>query len=254
MLAVILLLQAAMATSAMVWFILYERCSINYWLFVTIVLFTLSTLAFVLRHLSDINTYGVPTTFVFLILAPILGDCSPFQGRDIVAAIPLFVCTVLFCIVEVGKAAKATLDRLADRRAQEYIPTGDAEMSDSTAYQYNNVMTDAESLPEELPGMPKPDPEWIDFDTRHAGQEDPFRYKQSVGSSDSLQLSTSSRSARTSIIECCHIDVNLTEGITNYTPPRNRGPFNGHCVGNYTFQIDADGHRKRPGNRQSVVF
>lgn len=201
----------------------------------------------------------MPTTLVFLVLAPILGDCSPFQGRDIVAAIPLFVCTVLFCIVEVGKAAKATLDRLADRRAQEHIPTGDDEVPDSTADQYSDVMTDAESLmsgytSHKLPRMRKTDPKRIAFDTRHAGQEDPFRYKQSVGSSESLQLSTSSRSARTSIIECCHIDVNLTEGITNFSPPRNRGPFNGNCVGNYTFQIDADGHRKRPGNRQPVIF
>ncbi|KFY80501.1 hypothetical protein V499_00679 [Pseudogymnoascus sp. VKM F-103] len=259
MFAVMWLPQATMATTAIIWFTIYEPFSMNPQLSVTIVLFTLSTRAFVLCRLPDIASYGVPPTLVLIILSPILLDCSPFQGRKVAAAIPLFVCAALFCTMELARGAKA-LDRLADRWAQGYIHIDDPRARDLTVDGVGDGMTDVESRMSgetlnEPPRMPKTDPERVALDTVHAGQEGSFHYKQhGLGSSESLPLSTSSQSPRTSVFEFLgRIDGNLADG-TITSPPRERGPFDGYRLHNYTLQMDPGGHQLHAHQRQTVVY
>ncbi|OBT71747.1 hypothetical protein VF21_09628 [Pseudogymnoascus sp. 05NY08] len=248
-----------MVTTAIIWFTLYEPSFMNPQLSVTIVLFTLSTRAFVICHLPDITSYGVPPTLFLIILSPILLDCSPFQGRDIAAVIPLFVCAALFCTMELARGAKA-LDRLADRWAQGYIHIDDPRTRDLTVDRDGDGMTDVESRMSgetlnELPRMPKPDPERVASETIHAGQEGSFHYKQQgLGSSESIPLSTSSQSPRTSVFEFIgHIDGNLADG-TITSPPRDRGPFDGYRVHNYTPQMVRDELQLHAHQRQTMVY
>ncbi|KFY87550.1 hypothetical protein V500_06895 [Pseudogymnoascus sp. VKM F-4518 (FW-2643)] len=233
-----------MASTAMIWFTLYEPSFMNYQLSVTIVLFTLSTSAFVLRHLPDITSYGVLTTLFLLILAPILGDCSPFQGRDVVASMPLFVCAVLFFAVELARVAKA-LDGLADRRANRYTRIdASGKLGSTTSDRGGDDMTDVESCISgdtlnELLAMLRRDPERIAMDTIYADQDVPFYYKwNGIGSSESVQLSISSQSPRTSVIE--FVSHTGADGTTTYTPPRDRGPFDGYRARHNTPQMDPD--------------
>jgi hypothetical protein len=203
--------------------------------------------------------YGVPPTLFLIILSPILLDCSPFQGREVAAAIPLFVCAALFCTMELARGAKA-LDRLADRWAQGYIHIDDPRAQDLTVDGVRDGMADVESRMSgetlnEPPRMPKTDRERVAFYTIHAGQEGSFHYKQhGLGSSESLPLSTSSQSPRTSVFEFLgRIDGNLADG-TKTSPPKERGPFDGYRMHNYTLQMDPGGHQLHAHQRQTVVY
>lgn len=175
------------------------------------------------------------------------------------ASIPLFVCAVLFFAVELARVAKA-LDGLADRRAHRYTHIdASGKRGSTTADQDGDDMTDVESRMSgdtlnELPGMPRRDPERIAMDTIHAGHEVPFHYKwNDIGSSESLQLSISSQSARTSVIEFVSHIGNLADGTTTYTPPRDRGPFDGYRARHDTPQMDPDERQLHPYERQSKV-
>ncbi|OBT44451.1 hypothetical protein VE00_05922 [Pseudogymnoascus sp. WSF 3629] len=248
-----------MATTALVWFTHYEPSFMNPQLSVTIVLFTLSTRAFVLCNLPDITSYGVPPTLFLIILSPILLDCSPFQGREVAAAIPLFVCASLFCTMELARGAKA-LDRLADRWAQGYIHIDDPRARDLTVYGVSDNMTDVESRMsgETLngsPTMPPKDPEQVALDTAHAQQEGPFHYSQGgLGSSESLPLSTSSQSVRGSVVGFLgNIDESVDKGINTYILPRDTGPFNAYRMRNYIPQMDSEERQLHADQRQTVV-
>ncbi|KFY24199.1 hypothetical protein V491_02246 [Pseudogymnoascus sp. VKM F-3775] len=251
-----------MAAMAMVWFTLYKPSTMNPQLSVTLVLFTLSTRGFVVCYLEDITSFGVPTTLFFIILSPIIRDCSLFQGRDVVASVPLFVCAVLFCTVELARGAKA-LDGLASRRGQGYdhIEASASGIRALMLDQNVDNMTDAKPMMpdetlDELSRMPRK--EQIASDTRQSQQEDPFYYKQSeLGSSESLQLSNLSTSPRTSIIELVGhigIDGTLAHATMPYTSPRDREPFNGHLVRSNTPQIDPDECQLHQDQHQSELW
>lgn len=179
-----------------------------------------------------------------------------------VASVPLFVCAVLFCTVELARGAKA-LDRLANRRAQGYdhIEASASGTRALTLDQNVDKMTDGKPvIPNEtinkLPGTPWKDPEQIAWDTMHAQQKDPFNYKQTgLGSSESLTLSKSSRSPRTSLCEfSALIDAAVADGTIPCIPPTDRGPFHGYPVRNNTPQMDPDECQLHQDQDQSELW
>lgn len=176
------------------------------------------------------HRYGVLPTLTLVVLAPIVWDCSPFQGRHIAAIIPLFLCAVLFFAVEIARAARA-LERLADRR-QGYVDFGDdPRTSMLTVDQYS--MTDAEpGTPSDSidnpPAIwrPRRSPESIAFGTIHTKQAAPVRHGWNrVGRSGSIQLTTSSISGRESLVDLLSGIDGLLAGSRTCTLPRERGPY-----------------------------
>lgn len=166
------------------------------------------------------------------------------------ASIPLFICAVLFCTVEVARGANA-LDRLADRRALGYIHTDASVKRASTVDRDVEDMTDVESWMSgdtlnELPRIPRRDLESVALNTSHAEQgspsPSPSPYKWNhIGSSDSLQLSNESLSPRGSVADFAgKIDGCIADGTNAYTLPRDRGPYNGYRARHNTPQMDPD--------------
>ncbi|ELR05128.1 hypothetical protein VC83_07971 [Pseudogymnoascus destructans] len=161
--------------------------------------------------------------------------------------------------MELARGAKA-LDRLADRWAQGYIHIEVLGERWLTADRDGDDLTDVGSRMSgetlnELPRTPHKDPERIAMDTVHATQEGSSLYKHhGIGSSESLPLSTSSQSARESVVEFLgHIDESLAEGINTYTLPRDRGPFDGYRMRNYLPQMGPDERQLHAGQRQPEV-
>ncbi|OBT66663.1 hypothetical protein VE03_03938 [Pseudogymnoascus sp. 23342-1-I1] len=247
MIAVTRQLQAVMATTAMIWFILYEPASMNAQLSVTIALFTLSTSSFILRHHPDITSYCVLPTFSLLILSPILWDCSPFQDRHIVAVIPLFLCAVLFFAVELARGAKA-LERLADHRRQGYLNFGDDPRTPTLV---EDGTTEASWRPRRSPGS-------IALETEYAEQAAPLHSgRNRVRSPDSLQLSTSSISARESVVGLVDsIGGFFANETITYTLPRERGPYYPSCYGsrccNYMPEADPGEYQSDPEEQSEL--
>lgn len=167
---------------------------------------------------------------------------------------------MLFFAGELARVAKA-LDGLADRRAHRYTHIDASEKRGSTtASRDGDAMTDVESRMSgdtlnELLRMPRRDPERIALDTIYAGHGVPFHYNwNNIGSSESLPLSISSQSARTSIIEFVnHIGGGVADGTATYTSPRDRGPFDGYRARHNTPQMDPDERQLHPYERQSKV-
>lgn len=170
---------------------------------------------------------------------------------------PLFVCAVLFFAVELARVAKA-VDGLADRRAHRYTHIdASGKRGSTTVVRDDDDMTDVESgmsgdTLNKLLRMPGRDPERIASDTKYADQDVPFYYKwNGIGSSESVQLSISSQSARTSVIEfVSHIGA---DGTITHTPPRDRGPFDGYRARHNTPQMDPDERQLHPYEFQSKV-
>lgn len=177
--------------------------------------------------------YGVLPTLTLVVLAPILWDCSPFQGRHIAAIIPLFLCAVLFFTVELARGARA-LERLADYRRQGYLDFSDHGRTPILSEDPDGT-TDVQSITpsssiDDPPAIrrtlqrPWKTPGSIDLETAHAEQAAPHRLGGSrVGSWYSL--STSSMSVRGSLADFLGgIDGSFAGSIA-CTLPRERGPY-----------------------------
>ncbi|KFY13318.1 hypothetical protein V492_03357 [Pseudogymnoascus sp. VKM F-4246] len=227
--------QAVMAATAVIWSNLYDSSNINVQLSVTLFVFILSTGTFVLGHLADITTYGVPTTILLLLRSPIFGDCSPFQGRGMVAVTPLFVCAVLFCSVELARGARALM-RPVNNQAH---PRHDAIDNPRTPLltEDRDGMTDAESRtsggsrsnPPRIGRSPErrlSDPGFTAIETTYTGQESPRRLARSRRRSlESLTLTTS-MSARKSLVDFVGgFDEHFADETIPITPPTEWGPY-----------------------------
>ncbi|KFX95020.1 hypothetical protein V490_04044 [Pseudogymnoascus sp. VKM F-3557] len=269
MFAETMLSQGVMAITAVAWFIIYDSSFTCCWLAVTFLFFVLSTKSFFFDHLPDITSFGVPTTLFFIILSPILLGFSPFQGRDVAASIPLFVCAVLFCTVELGRGARA-LERLADHRNHGYIPIADdipiADGSRTPLLMEDRDTSDTESrMSKDLekqhprrPRRPRRSRISIALETMHAEQAAPVRYGwDRVGSKGSIQLTTDSMSVRDSVADFVGSfgDGTLADDNITYTLPRDRGPYHSGRWYNELPQMDpenqSDSGENQPGSNES---